>query len=135
MTWEETALSSENKRLKKENTLLNNRYSWCVKRLHEKQTIIDDLEEKLKAIKYLDRQEVEDIIVESKLLYANGKDYTNEFDRVITAICKLAIPSRDKIIEVLKRNKYNFIYYPKGKAEIDEDIFETLADEILKEGK
>ena len=93
-----------------------------------------DLEEQLKAIKYLDKDTLEDFFVRysddiggvtgASLLVWDSP----AFDKVIIEILKLAIPSRDKIIEVLtelERQVANII--------VDFKIHkEYLADEILK---
>jgi hypothetical protein len=93
MSWEETALSSENKRLKtqlKEYELINKHHI----------ELIGRLEEQLKAIKYLDRDTLEDFFVRyaddiggvtgASLLVWDSP----AFDKVIIEILKLAIPKQ-----------------------------------------
>jgi len=133
-------LMGDNMRLRKKNAELKDTIKFrdsSIQTLLETIDLIkeqrDKAEQQLVDIKYLDRDEIEKIFANSKLMYLNGVDYLTEFNKTIAAICNLAIKpiSKDKIIEVLKNYKYDLIYYPNGDATIDEDIFGQIADEIL----
>ena len=89
---------------------------------------IDELEHDISEIKYFDRCELRNLIFKYPADEINEKELLDD-------ICKLALPTREKIIEVLKR----YSHEDKGKTLnfTINDIFgcvvfiETLADELL----
>ena len=63
-------------------------------KLYRRNKRVEVLEQQLDNVKFFNRDEVEKIFANSKLMYLNGVDYLTEFHKVITAICKLAIPEQ-----------------------------------------
>ena len=95
-------------------------------KLYRRNKRVEVLEQQLDNVKFFNRDEVEKIFANSKLMYLNGVDYLTEFHKVITAICNLALPviDKDRVIEVLRDNRFCSQEY---------DDWYRIAGEILNE--
>jgi len=100
-----------------------------------------ELKTQLSNVKYLGRGEVQKKFDNAEFEISHDLE-TEEYewcikekdiDELITTICKLALPTKDKIIEVLDKH-YNFIDDETGEYnEFNHKKHDGYADEILQE--
>lgn len=121
-------LSKEKEELKKEISLVRaDREHWISR--------TDKAEQELKNQPTLNRQEVEKIFYSMTWEFSNKHGTlvitTEESEAIITAICNLALPDRDKIIKVLSKYVH---YYTFGMGSTELIDVSDLADEIIAIG-